>query len=72
MAIKDAAPTAVEDESQSIWAKLKGEDEDWTTDEVLTVLHWLRQGLGVVTGIALGVSGVVGSSGNIGYGECCY
>ena len=55
-----------EEEEQSLWSKLKGEDEDWTTDEVLTVLHWLRQGIGVVTGIVLGVSGIVGSSGNIG------
>lgn len=34
--------------------------------EVLTVLHWLRQIVGIVTGIVLGVAGVTGSAGNIG------
>ena len=34
--------------------------------EVLAVLHWVRQIVGIVTGIVLGVAGVTGSAGNIG------
>eukprot|EP00741_Cyanophora_paradoxa_P024448 tig00022075_g23605.t1 len=42
-------------------------NQTWGKDELLDVVYWFRQIVGVVLGIAFGIAGVQGALGNIGF-----
>ncbi|KAL6057397.1 hypothetical protein QOT17_015546 [Balamuthia mandrillaris] len=62
-----AAP-ALQEESK--WAKASRSDATWEKQELLDVVHWVKQLFGILCGVVWGVLGLTGSVGNLSFVAC--